>query len=82
MTRLEIIAWLGGRGWRPHPRSPKLYVHPNNPGRRFRVSKQGLKVEGRTTGGDWVRMRSAYYRDCKLLPDGRLTGLTAKGMGA
>jgi hypothetical protein len=48
-------------------------------GKRYTVSTHSVKccVKGTDTG--WIRVRSAYLRDCSLTLEGKLSGLSFYG---
>lgn len=81
MTRAETETWLRGRGWARHPIWTELWSHPERPAHRYRTTSLGLRLEARTSLGEWVRVRSGYYRDLSITDEGRLHGLTLRGMG-
>lgn len=84
MTRPELEAWLAERGWTKdrhgHFRR-RAEVHPSQNGTeyRYKLGRLSARREVRVNHSDgskaWVRLRSGYYKDLRLTPEGKLVGM-------
>lgn len=80
LTRGQVEAFLHNNGYRARPAFPHIFYKPTSVGRRYVVTTLGLRRESRLSDGTWVRARSAYFKNLSLGPDGRLQGMTIRGM--
>jgi hypothetical protein len=84
MTRADLEAWLTERGWTKdkfgHFRR-RAEVHPaqNGDEYRYKLGRLAVRREVRCKHNDgsksWVRLRSGYYKDISITPEGKLKGM-------
>lgn len=81
MTRDDVVTFLKSRGYASKELWPHLYYKElGDKTVRYRVTTHGLRLESRLSNGEWVRIRSAYFKNLSINPEGKLAGLTRKGM--
>lgn len=78
MTKEEFVAWALSRGWHAD-RYGHLQKEVGDKQYRMKISNVAVRYESRITFADgkheWVRLRSGYYKNLRVMPDGTLAGL-------
>ena len=80
MKRSEIVEWLGRRGWKSRLVWPHLFYKEEQPTRRYKITSHGLRYEARLENGEWMRLRSGYFKNLRLTTEDKISGLTSRGM--
>lgn len=76
MTQDEIRAWLVRHGW-----VLDRFGHYRRAEYRYKVNTHSARYEKKTSVG-WVRIRSAYLKNLKLVDGDKLAGMSVWGCGA
>lgn len=80
MTRQELETWLEGRGWSRDRRGHYHKTSETPEGSRsyrFRLGPLSARYEVRNEElGEWVRIKSGYYRSLVVQQSGALRGMT------
>ena len=78
ITKEQLEQWTVGKGYVKDKWGHFQKVHEGK-AYRLKVSniavRQEVKVGYDGGGSDWVRIRSGYFKDLSITPDGRLAGL-------
>ena len=78
MTKQEFIKWAKARSW-VVDKWGHLQKQVDDKRYRFRVSKISvryeLKMDRDFQSLEWLRLRSGYFKDLSITPDGKLSGL-------
>ena len=69
----EIRAWMFKNGW-TEDRFGNFKKVRNGNKYRMKVQANSLRYEV-WSGTGWVRLRSGYFKDLSVAPDGKLSGL-------
>ena len=75
MTRDQIIQHLTAKDYTVSPRSSELYTKPGAEGWRYRLARLVMRREHRLSNGEWIRVRSGYYKDLSINEDGKISGM-------
>lgn len=82
MTRQDLHDWLTRHGYSPTARNTNAYVKTER--RRYRLTDLGLRFETQVIHSDgskeWIRIRSAYYKNLTLNDKDQLCGMSPRGM--
>ena len=83
LTKQDIIDWAVSRGWTPD-KYGNLQKKVGDKEYRLRFSSTALRYETKVRhegtkyskpSSEWMRLRSGYYKELSITPDGRLVGL-------
>lgn len=83
LTKQDIINWATQRGWELD-KYGHLQKKINDKEYRFKLSSTALRYEVKVyfagiqysrPGSEWMRLRSAYYKDLHITEEGKLSGL-------
>jgi hypothetical protein len=81
VTRNDVETFLISKGYRaPRAIFPHLFYKEGQEDKRYRMTDLGLRYESRLSNGEWVRIRSAYYKNLSINAEGKLAGMTMRGM--
>jgi len=81
MTKQEFIDWATRRRWHMD-RHGHLRKSENGREYRFKLSSVAARYEIKTDGAGWARIRSNYFKDLQITPEGKLAGLLRGGCGS
>ena len=75
-----LIEWAKHRGWRLDAWG---HLQKSADGKQYRLklSRIAARYEVKTSSG-WMRVRSAYYSQITITPEGKLAGLSHAGCGS
>jgi len=74
MNRERFTEWAKSRGWQAD-RFGHLRREENGRSYRFKLSRIAVRHEVKSRAG-WVRLRSGYFCNLTITPEGELIGLT------
>ena len=83
LTKQQIIDWAIGKGWELD-KWGHLQKKVGDKEYRFKLSSTAMRYEAKVhhpgtqyskPSSEWMRLRSGYYKDLSILPDGKLSGL-------
>lgn len=71
----EVRAWLRGVG----TYSPDNWGNYKNDAgtKRFKLGRKTLRFEVKSLGGTWIRVRSGYYGQLSITPEGKIRGMAS-----
>ena len=73
MNKQHLIGWMAFNGW-TIDRFGHYKKEINGNKYRMKVQATSLRYEV-NSGTGWVRLRSGYFKDLSISPDGKLCGL-------
>lgn len=81
MTRVEVETFLRAHGWDSKPIYPHIFYKRDGAGEvRYKLTDLGVRRESRIPSGEWIRIRSAYYKNLSVTLDDKLAGMSFRGM--
>lgn len=87
LKRNEVEEWLKRHGFSSRPAYPHIFYRDVTDGSsapvrlyRYRLTTYGLRRESRLDSGEWIRIRSGYFKNLILTLDDKLQGMSAEGM--
>lgn len=81
LKKSEVVDWLVSRGYSLSPMSKRgatkklHYYNTEKPNRRYVLGPTSVRLESKTEGGTWIRLRSNYYKHLSFSEDMKLVGL-------
>lgn len=86
MTKTEFIEWAKGIGWYEDKYGHLQKITPiAEKEYRFKIGKTSVRYEMKIhhpanryseSKTEWMRLRSGYFKDLHIAPDGKLSGMT------
>jgi len=73
LTKAEFEQWATNRGW-TKDKFGNFHKTANGKEYRFKISKISVRYELKFDG-DWLRLRSGYFKDLGFDKEDKLTGL-------
>jgi len=74
MTKERFIEWAQSQGWQAD-RFGHLRREENGKFYRIKISRIAVRHEVKSRAG-WVRLKSGYFCNMSITPEGAITGLT------
>jgi len=81
MNKQEFIEWATSRGWHT-VRHGHLRKSQNGNEYRFKLSSVAARYEFKAGDAGWARIRSNYFSQLAITPEGKLAGLLRGGCGS
>jgi len=81
MTRDEFVLWAQDRGWNwDHyghlQKTVEMARDIKERQYRFKISRIAVRYEVKANDIGWIRLRSGYFKDLHITPEGKLDGMT------
>ncbi len=81
VTKETLIEWATHHGWHLDKHG---HLQKETDGRKYRLKLSRIAARYEVKAGDagWIRIRSAYYHQIGITPEGKLAGLSRAGCGS